>query len=104
MRGRVPLSFTPFAISVRTLRESIRARVRRRADHLLAEGDEEADALRDVLAGERRAGDVLDVGAEAQVADVVRPRELLPPRRVAHLPAVALAIGHDLGRAQRPIG
>src|SRR5262245_32611973 len=55
-----------------------------------------------MLTGQSRAGDVLDVGTEAQVLQALAPIELVPPGRTPDLTAVTLAIGKDFQGSHTP--
>ena len=59
--------------------------------------------MRAVLGRQRRASDVLDVGAETQRVGGSASSELCEPARIANLATMALAILQDLDRTQRPL-
>src|SRR5436305_1553653 len=77
--------------------------VRRTREGDLPDRKDPPDACRHVLARERRARDVLDVGAELELARGGFSLELREPARIADLAAVAFSIFEDLDRRELAI-
>src|SRR5437667_12852966 len=66
------------------------------AEEQLPGGEQPADSIRHVPARQRRARDILDVLVELHRRAEALADELLPPRGIANLAAVGLAIFEDL--------